>query len=58
MVVLAFKLNVGQRNQYVAAWRCPYCGASEHRHASLGLQESPCGRGLYLVRWSGGRIVG
>jgi hypothetical protein len=46
MVVLAFKLNVGQRNQYVAAWRCPYCGASEHRHASLGLQEAPCGRGL------------
>ncbi|HUY28598.1 MAG TPA: hypothetical protein VMV27_14405 [Candidatus Binataceae bacterium] len=51
-VVLAFK-NGGE---YELAWPCPYCGADGHRHAARGLNVAPCGKGVYLVRWCGGKI--
>jgi hypothetical protein len=56
-VVLAFSHKVVGRVEYVLAWPCPYCGAGEHRHVSRGRQASACGRGVYHVRWSGGRIA-
>lgn len=57
-IVLAFARKVGRRREWVSAWPCPYCSAPEHRHTERGLQISPCGRGIYTVRWNGGRIVG